>query len=267
MTRILLIISVEFNAYLYDNNWPYWAITPMGYVNPITGTASEIYSQVSSSYAEGTAFSYNPEPGSLENGWIQRELTDGGANQALENALSQGWFAIGLYDWDNSPIYYVRFQGWAEGNKPFLRVNYVSIPVELISLTAEVDNKVVTLFWQTATETNNQGFEIEKLKNSKIEKLQDWERIGFVEGKGTTTEIQSYSFQDDPEPGKYKYRLKQIDFDGTFAYSPEVEAEIKAPNVFSLEQNYPNPFNPTTKIKYTIPNVIARKRSNLKMFR
>ena len=80
-----------------------------------------------------------------------------------------------------------------------------------------------------------------------------------MEGKGTTTEIQSYSFTDKPEPGKYKYRLKQIDFDGTFAYSPEVEAEVKAPNVFSLEQNYPNPFNPTTKIKYTIPDVIANE--------
>ena len=131
---------------------------------------------------------------------------------------------------------------------------YGPIPVELVTFTCEVDNKVVTLFWQTATETNNQGFEIERarLRSSNYAEA-SWERIGFVEGKGTTTEIQSYSFTDKPEPGMYKYRLKQIDFDGTFAYSPEVEAEVKAPNVFSLEQNYPNPFNPTTKIKYTIP--------------
>jgi hypothetical protein len=88
---------------------------------------------------------------------------------------------------------------------------------------------------------------------SKVKSQTEWQRIGFVEGKGTTTEIQSYSFTDKPEPGMYKYRLKQIDFNGTFAYSSEVEAEVRAPNVFSLEQNYPNPFNPTTKIKYTIP--------------
>jgi hypothetical protein len=129
----------------------------------------------------------------------------------------------------------------------------VPVPVELISFTSEVEEDVVTLFWQTATEKNNSGFEIERLKDPKIEKLNDWETIGFVEGKGTTTEIQSYSFTDKTEPGKYKYRLKQLDFDGSFEYSQEIEAEVKAPNVFSLEQNYPNPFNPNTVISYQIP--------------
>ena len=127
------------------------------------------------------------------------------------------------------------------------------IPVELISFTADVNDNAVTLLWQTATETNNSGFEVERSQMSKVKSQTEWQRIGFVEGKGTTTEIQSYSFTDKPEPGMYKYRLKQIDFNGTFAYSSEVEAEVRAPNVFSLEQNYPNPFNPTTKIKYTIP--------------
>jgi hypothetical protein len=129
------------------------------------------------------------------------------------------------------------------------------LPVELLSFTCQVDKDVVALFWQTATEMNNSGFEIERAPSKSPPKgeTSEWQRIGFVEGKGTTTEIQSYSFTDKPEPGMYKYRLKQIDYDGTFAYSPEVEAEVKAPNVFSLEQNYPNPFNPSTKIKYQIP--------------
>jgi hypothetical protein len=154
----------------------------------------------------------------------------------------------------------------------------VPVPVELISFTADVDGNVVTLFWQTATETNNQGFEIERQVGNKQSAVDNWNKVGFVEGKGTTTEIQSYLFTDKPEPGipalpagRYKYRLKQIDFDGTFAYSPEVEAEVevKAPNAFSLEQNYPNPFNPSTKIKYTIPNVIANevKQSQLITFK
>ena len=53
--------------------------------------------------------------------------------------------------------------------------------------------------------------------------------------------------------GKYEYRLKQIDFDGSYNYSTEVEVEVTAPKKFSLEQNYPNPFNPVTNIDYQIP--------------
>lgn len=127
------------------------------------------------------------------------------------------------------------------------------LPVELTSFTFEIDENVVTLFWQTATETNNLGFEIERFQDSKNEEMPGWERIGFVEGKGTTTEPQSYSFTDKAELGKYKYRLKQLDFDGHYEYSKEIEAEVLASLEFSLVQNYPNPFNPTTKIKFSIP--------------
>ncbi len=85
-------------------------------------------------------------------------------------------------------------------------------------------------------------------------------KIGFVTGHGTTTEPQFYSFTDESVPsGEYQYRLKQIDFDGSFEYSEIVEVEIEAPTEFSLEQNYPNPFNPITKIKYTISSVTLRQ--------
>jgi hypothetical protein len=87
----------------------------------------------------------------------------------------------------------------------------------------------------------------------KIEKLQDWETISFINGKGTTTENQYYSFIDSKLiPGKYSYRLKQIDFDGSCTFSNTVEIEIQALLHFSLEQNYPNPFNPSTIIRFTI---------------
>ena len=81
--------------------------------------------------------------------------------------------------------------------------------------------------------------------------------MGFVSGVGNSSSVQNYSFEDNLNGkfGKYSYRLKQIDFDGSFKYSSEVEVEI-IPTKFSLEQNYPNPFNPSTKIKYTISNSV-----------
>jgi hypothetical protein len=69
----------------------------------------------------------------------------------------------------------------------------------------------------------------------------------------------SYSFIDENlNPGRYKYRLKQIDFDGSFTFSNEIVVEVDFTlKEFVLYQNYPNPFNPSTKIKFTIPSVIA----------
>ena len=81
-----------------------------------------------------------------------------------------------------------------------------------------------------------------------------FEQVGYVAGFGTTTEPKAYSFIDSElETGSYTYRLKQIDFDGTFTYSEELNVEVELPIEYSLEQNYPNPFNPSTTIKYSIP--------------
>jgi len=125
----------------------------------------------------------------------------------------------------------------------------VIIPVELASFSAATDKNDVVLSWITATETNNQGFEIQRKTDGQFE------RVGFVQGIGTTTELQNYVYRDEELlVGKYIYRLKQMDFDGAFAYSDEVEIEISQPDVFFLGQNYPNPFNPSTTIKYSIPD-------------
>lgn len=130
----------------------------------------------------------------------------------------------------------------------------VIIPVELTSFTYEMTaQNDVLLSWTTATETNNQGFEIERSQDSKIEGSKEWETAGFVPGYGTTTEPQFYSFIDASlQSGKYEYRLKQIDFDGSFEYSEIIEVEIGTPKEFSLAQNYPNPFNPKTNIEFRI---------------
>jgi hypothetical protein len=123
-------------------------------------------------------------------------------------------------------------------------------PVELTSFICTYNNPDVQISWSTATELNNHGFEIER----SLDKT-NWATIGFREGKGTTSEPQNYTYSDDISEistSKLYYRLKQIDFNGSFEFSKIVEVEI-APTHFSLEQNYPNPFNPSTKIRYTIP--------------
>ncbi len=134
------------------------------------------------------------------------------------------------------------------------------IPVELISFSADYSNSSIKLTWITASEVNNKGFEVERRLTqtlSKGEDLNDWTLIGFVEGNGTTTKTSFYSFEDgNLSAGKYSYRLKQIDFDGThkYYYLSEV-VEINTPDKIELYQNYPNPFNPSTKISFTISNV------------
>uniref|UniRef100_A0A7V2ZME9 T9SS type A sorting domain-containing protein n=1 Tax=Ignavibacterium album TaxID=591197 RepID=A0A7V2ZME9_9BACT len=130
----------------------------------------------------------------------------------------------------------------------------LQIPIELVSFDAVVSDGSVFLSWSTATETNNRGFEIERSQKSKAKDQNYWENIGFVDGMGTTTELQNYSFVDrNLVAGNYMYRLKQIDFDGTFKYSNIIEVEITTPIEFVLEQNYPNPFNPGTRISWHSP--------------
>ena len=128
-------------------------------------------------------------------------------------------------------------------------IDFALVPVELTSFTAAANESDVTLNWSTATEINNQGFEIQRRTGDG-----EFEKIGFVPGHGTTTDIQSYSYADSKvASGNYTYRLKQMDFDGSFEYSSEVTVVVTVPLEFVLEQNYPNPFNPSTVIKYSIP--------------
>jgi photosystem II stability/assembly factor-like uncharacterized protein len=123
-----------------------------------------------------------------------------------------------------------------------------AIPVELKYFTAEQVSEKVLLKWSTATELNNKGFEIERVnflnQNLNNEK---WNRIAFIDGKGTSTEQQNYFYYDEIiKSGTYKYRLKQIDFDGSFSYSDEILIEVNLPDQFVLYQNYPNPFSVTS---------------------
>ncbi len=123
------------------------------------------------------------------------------------------------------------------------------VPVELTSFSAVGTRDGVQLNWETATEINNQRFEIERSNDSR-----NFTIVGSVNGRGTTTEKSSYSFVDKGvNEGKYYYRLKQVDYNGAYEYSDVIEVEFSVPQEFVLAQNYPNPFNPTTTLSFGLP--------------
>ncbi len=144
---------------------------------------------------------------------------------------------------------YQPFTGSFNWRTRIASIDFAIVPVELTSFAAVIADENVQLNWTTATEINNQGFEIQRRTGNG-----EFEKVGFVPGHGTTTEIQNYSYADSKvASGNYTYRLKQMDFDGSFEYSDVVAVEVTVPLEFTLEQNYPNPFNPSTVIKYSIP--------------
>jgi hypothetical protein len=134
-----------------------------------------------------------------------------------------------------------------------------ALPVELISFTAELVEGKVFLNWQTATEINNYGFQVERSEDNG----QTYNEIGFVEGNGNSNAPQNYEFIDSAPPvNQLKYRLKQIDTDGGFEYYDQIAevnnsitslSENELPTEFNLAQNYPNPFNPSTTIQFSLP--------------
>lgn len=134
-----------------------------------------------------------------------------------------------------------------------------TLPVELVYFYADVFEDSVLLKFGTATEVSNYGFEIQRAQNNL-----NFEIIGFVEGNGNSNSPKHYTFADSlvEMTGIIYYRLKQIDFDGTSAYSDTVEVNFASsitlessnvPSQFNVSDNYPNPFNPATKINFELP--------------
>jgi photosystem II stability/assembly factor-like uncharacterized protein len=234
------------------------------------GLTSKIYRKTTNGGSTWTDFSNsvlnNLTPTSIIHipGTTATYLVSDGTGSTRGSALTydagENWI---LLDTDNFGCWTIGFSsdssGWGSIRYTNQVYKYIGppypVPVELTSFTATANGKVVILNWTTSTETNNQGFEIERASSSTTPLEEDWKKIGFVPGFGTTTEPKSYSYSDQSvNTGINYYRLKQIDYDGSYEYSDVVEIEISSPTEFMLLQNFPNPFNPTTTIGFGLQN-------------
>lgn len=131
------------------------------------------------------------------------------------------------------------------------------LPVMIGEFSASVEKRDVKLRWTTLTELNNSGFEIERCSKNADGSYSAWEKTGFVKGAGTTTVENVYSFEDKKlNDGTYRFRIKQVDFNGNFEYftpSNAMDLVVGKPVNFEMSQNYPNPSNPVSKIDYQLP--------------
>jgi len=134
-----------------------------------------------------------------------------------------------------------------------------TLPVTLSSISASPKENAVLLSWTTSSEFNNLGFEIQRSSTGS-----SWSVIAFVNGAGNSTSTLHYSYVDgNLVPGRYYYRLKQIDIDRRFAYSAIVSATLDGKETFTLEQNFPNPFSNETMVRFTLAR---RTKVNLSLF-
>ncbi len=213
-----------------------------------TGTASPVDNNT---YTANTEFGSGTQIGST--GWYC--IYNGTASQSAGNIN-----VTGLTQNTNYVVMVCEYFGNPSSEEYIVQsatlnpnTNQTPMPVKMMGFNFSIFEKNVSLKWSTASEVNNAGFEVERAE-IRSENL-EFRKVGYVKGIGNSNTINNYSFTDRvQESGKYKYRLRQTDYNGNFEYHNLSQAvEIGIPKKFSLKQNYPNPFNPVTKISFDLP--------------
>jgi hypothetical protein len=250
------------SAYIYELSDGAW--TEMEKLTASDAASTDRFGwsvSISGNYAIAGAYQDDDDADQSGSAYIY-ELSDGAWTQIAKLTGSRASSSASFgYSVSISSDYYsiIGAQGYSSySGAVYIFGDSDALPVELTSFTASLVEDEVQLNWQTATEVNNYGFQVQRNTplSSPIEGGTEggWEDIGFVNGNGNSNSPKSYSYTDTPTGGtSFKYRLKQIDFNGAYEYSDEVEVTLDAITEYSLEQNYPNPFNPTTTISYQIP--------------
>jgi hypothetical protein len=175
---------------------------------------------------------------------MKRQLTGSETGLAGLWQFNEGYLTTAYDATSNDNTGVLQKSSWISSTAP--------LPVEMASFTAVAQRNNVDLHWNTATEVNNFGFNVERQDATNT----TWTKIAFVEGSGTSSAPHAYSYIDRGLlPGQYGYRIVQVDRTGGLKYSKEMHVDVgTAPRVFALSQNYPNPFNPTTTIEFTLPS-------------
>ena len=165
------------------------------------------------------------------------------------NSASSSWDRItpnGTPTTTGGNVYSITKTGWSYYS-PFAVFSSVSLPVELVSFTGKTQQGKALLTWATASEKNNQGFDIEKSFDGK-----NFDKIAFVKGNGISTITQNYNFTDHNFNQNAYYRLKQVDMDGTFDYSKTIALNTEGSKNKSVIKSYPNPVSDALTVETSV---------------
>lgn len=167
--------------------------------------------------------------------------------------MSNAGIGISTFGVDNNGTLYLSSYGSSSTIHKFSCSDDPPLPVALTSFDVLVDSDRAHLSWETASELNNAGFEVQYKNIEANPETSAWLTNAFLKGAGTTNDLQSYTFiVEGLTPGRHTFRLKQIDFDGTFAFSEAVEVSVEFEQPYLVSPLHPNPFNPQTQFSVSV---------------